>query len=679
MISALQVLNGAPASGVRPDYATAGVDVNGNNRVDLAEALYDLQVTGGAPPLSGGRLLQPAAELQSFTASLHLEEDLFAIMNNPQVTDPAADYWFWNAIYASGPEKEIVVLSDVGDVNDPELDDDSLGQSFTLEGWSGQGLLDLHLDLVGEYSELQPHHVIVTINGTVVGETSWSGEVQHSFEIIGIDPAAVGLVNNGEDFFTLQAVLDDPDGFNDVYFDSITIDYQRAMQAPAKGLAVQADRNSVITVEQFDSSDIRVLDVVNPYRSRLITDTLVDGSAGNYRVSFSPTSPTAPYFAVIPDPAMVPDSLSPVSDSPLLAAANNYDYLIIAPTAFAAAAQRLVDYRITRGHSARVIDFQELVDSFNYGVPGPEAIREFLRYAEQNWQSLPRYVVLAGNGTYDYKDIEGVGDNHIPAMLTGTPSGLFASDQLLADVVGDDDVPDLAIGRLPANSAAELNDMVDRIIAFESYGGAWQERGLMVSGSPEYPGEDNDFAADSQKVAALMPQRLKLTTVSQDDGGTSAEVIGALNNGTLIMNYIGHGGYDRLASNGLLTINDIGSLTNDLQRPLLSALTCVIGNFARPGFDYLGEALVKAANGGAIAVWSPSGLSFNDLAVALGEEFTRQLSGHAGREVLLGDLILASLQNYQQNSGDTMLVKLTNLLGDPALIMPLTDLASWAL
>ena len=49
------------------------------------------------------------------------------------------------------------------------------------------------------------------------------------------------------------------------------------------------------------------------------------------------------------------------------------------------------------------------MNEFNYGIYNPKAIRDFLSYAYNNWKKSPRYVVLAGNGTYDYKNNLGTG------------------------------------------------------------------------------------------------------------------------------------------------------------------------------------------------------------------------------------------------------------------------------
>jgi hypothetical protein len=296
-------------------------------------------------------------------------------------------------------------------------------------------------------------------------------------------------------------------------------------------------------------------------------------------------------------------------------------------------------------------------------------VQAFLKYAYEHWQQPPRYVVLAGNGTYDYKNVKQFDDNMLPAQMIGTPKGLFASDQVLADVNGDDR-PDVSIGRLPAVTNDELAKLVEQIKVFESGSGNWQQKALMSSGAPLYVGERNNFVSDSQKVASILPDYLSIDFLDESTGHTNLDLVNSLNDGYLFMNYIGHGG-DATLSNNWFTMADLTLLNNTERRPILTALTCLVGNFAWPGYDFLGESLLKWENGGAIAVWAPSGLSINENAVWLNQAYARQIAKHAGSSVRLGDLILPALQEYHQRYGDTMLVGLYNLLGDPALVVPL--------
>jgi hypothetical protein len=91
-----------------------------------------------------------------------------------------------------------------------------------------------------------------------------------------------------------------------------------------------------------------------------------------------------------------------------------------------------------------------------------------------------------------------------------------------------------------------------------------------------------------------------------------------------------------------------------------------MGKFANPGFDSLSESLLLKNGGGAVAVWSPTGLSFNDLARVLDEGFfTFAFSGSS----VLGDTILNALWNYKSQGGPVFMMDIYNLLGDPALRM----------
>jgi hypothetical protein len=129
---------------------------------------------------------------------------------------------------------------------------------------------------------------------------------------------------------------------------------------------------------------------------------------------------------------------------------------------------------------------------------------------------------------------------------------------------------------------------------------------------------------------------------------------------------MGHGGNDRMASEGLLLKSDVPGLVNATRPGVVVALTCSLGRFEQPGYDSLGEDLVRKTTGGSVAVWSPTGLSVNHRAELLGQAFlsARFLNGAA----TLGDAILAAHQAYGAQGADSFrLAWIYNLLGDPAL------------
>jgi len=89
------------------------------------------------------------------------------------------------------------------------------------------------------------------------------------------------------------------------------------------------------------------------------------------------------------------------------------------------------------------------------------------------------------------------------------------------------------------------------------------------------------------------------------------------------MNFIGHGhgNSTTIGNRGLMTIADVESLDNGARLPVVTAQTCLAGQFGFPGVDGIAEALLLRPDRGAAAVWTPSGLSINDQARILGDGF----------------------------------------------------------
>ena len=94
-------------------------------------------------------------------------------------------------------------------------------------------------------------------------------------------------------------------------------------------------------------------------------------------------------------------------------------------------------------------------------------------------------------------------------------------------------------------------------------------------------------------------------------------------------------------------------------------MNCLNGYFHFPYFDSLAEQLLKAEHRGAVAAFSPSGLSLNDAAHRYHEAVLNELF-HGGHE-RLGDVILAAQRAYAETGAFPELLRIYHLLGDPAL------------
>jgi hypothetical protein len=322
--------------------------------------------------------------------------------------------------------------------------------------------------------------------------------------------------------------------------------------------------------------------------------------------------------------------------------------------------------RQDQGLAARAVSFEEIASEFGHGQPSAEAIKAFLAYAYQSWaRPSPRYVLLLGDSNYDPRNFAGNSlPSPLPALWTKTTYLWTASDPLLAAVNGDDALPDLAIGRLPATSVAQAEALVQKLADWEDSGQGLDGPAALVADNADIGG---DFEADVDDIrqsflAARDTQVLKL---SQLGAGTRPAIRAALDGGLSFLSYVGHGGAAVWASENVWNSWDAASLLPQSRQPVLVTMDCLNGYFVAPSYESLSESLLKAEGRGAIAAFSPSGLSLDRPA----HQFERALMAEltSGRHDRLGDALMAAQKSYAQSGLMPELLLVYHLLGDPAM------------
>jgi hypothetical protein len=578
----------------------------------------------------------PGSEDETFNENLHIEEDRYAL--TAIFTDPSADFWLWDFIRAGESGKVF---------------------KFQAPNPAAYGTAYLTIHLKGATATDPDHHAKVSLNGNYIGECRWDGLDAHRFDV----PLNQALLAAGQNTLEITGILGSDVPHSIFYLDSFDLNYQRHFRAVNDRLLFRSSGSPVVTVSGFTHPDIRVFDVTRPKRPQLVTGAHIDG---NNRISFMPAGPKNIYLALSPQGLRTPVSLTVDKPSSLKRKQNSADYVIIAGEGLEVAAQDLANLRQNRGYETMVVAIEDIYDEFNHGIKEPEAIRRFLSYAYRYWRgNIPHYVALAGEGTYDYKNILGYGDNLIPPMMVQTPNGLFASDTGFGDVAANDGVPEIAVGRLPVLTSAELQSYVDKLSDYEAAGGDWTGRALMLADDPD---EGGDFPNDSDRLANLLPgyavNKVYLPGYATIDKAKE-KLIECINSGVMLVNFIGHAGLNQLTGEGLFKSADLSSLHNGAKLPLFTAVTCVAGRFAVPGYDSLGEILLLKSGGGAAAVWAPSGASFNNPAKHLAENLYKVLFQQ--REKVLGKALLQAMRNYAATGDEPFILGIYNLLGDPAL------------
>jgi hypothetical protein len=187
-----------------------------------------------------------------------------------------------------------------------------------------------------------------------------------------------------------------------------------------------------------------------------------------------------------------------------------------------------------------------------------------------------------------------------------------------------------------------------------------------VADNSDYAGT---FEADAEWLAAGVlaerdPEKIYLRQLG---AATRPTIIDAFDRGASLLSYIGHGAILMWATENVFNNWDAANLSPQPQQPLVMMLNCLNGYFHYPYLDALAEALVKPEGKGAIATFSPSGMSVNGPASVYHEALLAELV--SGRHERLGDAVLAAQVTYANNGALPELLSLYHLFGDPALVI----------
>jgi hypothetical protein len=577
----------------------------------------------------------------SFLSTMHVEEDLFPATLLPQ--DPTKDFWFWKSIIAGNPSwgRRAFTIPVTGLEPVPE----NATLSVTLQSAS-------NTDVANE------HHVVVYANGIPIGEEQW-GSIERRTLRFDFDTT---ILTEGENIIEVEGLLDSGAPYGYLYVDSFDLSYPRRYEAEAGKLLFSASSSSVVTVTEFGSPNITLLDITDPRRPSLLVDVHIEQDQG-YRLSFV-ASAGSRYLATEASALGPAKEVRADEPSRLRHRMARAEYLVITPAELQEGADALAAYRTEQGLSSRVVRLEDIYDEFAFGLQTPLAVRDFLGYVYENWSVVPRYVVLLGKGTVAYK---GGADNLLPPLLITTPHGMYASDNRLADVTGDDHLPDFQIGRIPALSNEELLLYLNKLQVFEG-GGDGRDHAVLAADNIDVAG---NFPADSLLLENRVPEDVSSEQINLSDLGLNearSRLFAQLNQPLRLMNYLGHGGLDRLADEGFLMTSDVSGQLGAAPPNIVTALTCTIGRYEIPGFVSLAETLVVSEPGGAVAVWSPTGLSHHQQALVLNEKFFDSYFDHDTER--LGDAITRALRELAKENPLPFMLEIYSLLGDPATRIP---------
>lgn len=593
---------------------------------------------GESATASAARSVSPASgePATTFDAALRLEEANQYLSQLPA----GSDHWLWLSLFAP----------------------DTYTTTFDLPGYAG-GNVDLAVSLWAntEDTTVSPdHRALVTVNGQQVAESAWDGKGWRTITAT----LAADWVRPAGNSLALTAPGDTGATVDVLYLDRFDLTYPRQLAADAGRLEFSAGSGAAVAVAGLDAASAAVWDVTDPGAAQPLSGAQAtstglsfqdDGAEGQRR-----------YAAADRTARLAPLAIEPAHSVDLRDNAEGADYVAVVHPEFREALQPLVDYRRAQGLRVTVANVQDVYDTFSGGMIDPAAIRDYLHYARDNWPGpAPRFLLLVGDASYDYQGfLPDSTPNYVPTYLLQTHFvGETASDNWFVSLDDADDRPDMAVGRIPAQTAQQVADVVAKTLAYEQdpQAAEWAGRALFVADDKQ-----TNFQEISDDLAAnFLPDTYQVEKIYLGQvEDPNAAVMQSMAEGVGVVTYVGHGSMNVWAQEKIMRTEDAVVLKNQVL-PFMMTMTCLVGYFHHPQAVSMGEELLFNPRGGVVAAFVPTSESLaSDQSELAGNLYTHLF----GDAATVGEAIMAAKQDLSAER-DLMqdLIETFTLLGDPAL------------
>lgn len=372
------------------------------------------------------------------------------------------------------------------------------------------------------------------------------------------------------------------------------------------------------------------------------------------------------------------------------------DYVIITPASLVNQAEKLAAFHRTYSKlNTKVLALENIYNEFSSGKQDVAGIRNCIKYIYQNASSTSKrikYVNLFGDASYDYKTKSTLNTNIVPIYhaLRGNTVGesSFASDDFYGlmdtnegNITNFFGGIDIAVGRMLIADAQQAEEMVNKVIEYydtKSYG-SWRNNFIMIA-------DDSDRSSDatlqsrqnqladlvSTKRPFLNADKILLDSYTQETsaGGNRypkarTDLFNAFEKGSLIVNYLGHGGEDGLSAERIWEKSDGQNLSNQYKYPLFVTITCDFSRFDNPNKPTAGEYVYWNPQGGAISMLT----TIRSIAQTTAENFNDTLFKYLLAYDSNQYPTIAEALRLAKNSTPSSSSNVVFYIGDPALML----------
>ncbi|OQX82740.1 hypothetical protein B6D60_11655, partial [candidate division KSB1 bacterium 4484_87] len=575
------------------------------------------------------------------------------------------DHWFWEKLTAPAQKEIEFYLNDLVEVG-------SLPAKFSIE-LRGVTYMPANPD----------HHADIFLNGEKILTMKWDGQTKRQGQ------ATIFQENfrEGRNVLMIDLPGDTEAAADVILLNWFKVEFWRNHNARDNffgfwGRDIPGAYH--YEIKDLSSDEMLVYDITDSLNMRKFINFRYEDYGSSKRLTFQDSVKSRHYLVLSPQQTKTPALIEKDHFSQLLSENNQADYIIITHRNFEQSIAPLANHRQNQGLNVVTVRVDDIYDEFNYGIKDPAAIKDFLGFAYFHWMPpAPTYVLLVGDASYDFRNNTGTSlADYMPTHLfeSQTIHTETSSDNWYVCLQGEDNLPEMFIGRLPVRSNHFLDLIVNKIINYEASPppGRWTQKTIFVADNQDNGGPFEDVSESF--ISNYLPSdfdvlRVYLRNYLSEDQARDA-IINGVNYGCLLINYLGHGSPTTWATENIFNSTDVLSLNNGDKLPILVTMSCMNGYFQHAqNASCLAEEFLNSSMGGAVACISPSGFGYTAADKYLGDGLYQALL--QDRDNVLGSVVTQGKLSIFASSADLFSdhIDFYNLFGDPALKINIPNLS----
>ncbi|MFC4269749.1 type IX secretion system sortase PorU [Polaribacter marinivivus] len=510
-----------------------------------------------------------------------------------------------------------------------------------------------------------------------------SAKVTNSSENLAI---SITYDNNGNP--SASAFLDYVEvlGKKNLRFSDFQFSFRSFQQANATGAIAYQIQNGANAFQVWD-----VTDYINPKQ-------IVNEDAGTNFTFKDNAGELREYIILDQNDFYIPETIQNSRvENQNLHALQDINYIIITNEELSNQAQRLADYHQNNSNlTTKVVLIDEIYNEFSSGSKDITGVRDFIKYIYDS-NTTPdkklQYVCFFGDASYDYKDRIEANNNIVPVKLSTISFNLassYVTDDFFVMLDADEGIMstshtiDVVSSRIPVSTVSEATDVIDKILSYYSKEaiGDWRNTITLLADDIDVAGEEvieQGVESIADEIKANKPifniNKIYADAFVQENsaGGerypeVNKAITNAVEKGTLVFDYFGHGGEDGFASERFLDKEQIQGFNNANTLPLLITVTCDFSRFDNPNRITAGELNFKNKNGGSASMITTTREVFISTGQRFNEQLIRVLFGFNNEDYTIAEA-LAVAKNQFSSSQKFFIY----YFGDPAMKLAIPE------